>query len=174
MKTPTEKILNIMLVLTWIAFIGLMVEAGIILVSYVITCIKPEITKNLYLGAELSKLMQLGFWNYSIKVYFMFSLLGMKAFIAFLVIKTLSKVNLANPFTAAVSQRIALIGYVLLANWFVSLLNHIHANWLLKQMGEPEADYAAVEFLFIAGLVFIISQIFKRGVELQAENELTV
>ena len=174
MKTITEKILNIMLVLTWIAFIGLMVEAGILLVSYVITCIKPEITKNLYLGSNLYELMQLGFWNYSIKVYFMFSLLGMKAFIAFLVIKTLSKVNLVNPFTAAVSQRIALISYVLLATWFVSLLNHVHANWILQQMGKPEADFAAREFLFIAGLVFILSQIFKRGVEIQAENEMTV
>ncbi|MBN2635649.1 MAG: DUF2975 domain-containing protein [Prolixibacteraceae bacterium] len=29
-------------------------------------------------------------------------------------------------------------------------------------------------FLFMAGLVFVISQIFKRGVEIQSENDLTV
>lgn len=30
------------------------------------------------------------------------------------------------------------------------------------------------EYFFMAGIVYIISQIFKRGVELQEENELTV
>ena len=174
MKTITEKILKIMLVLTWIAFIGLMIEAGTVLVSYVVSCINPDVTKKLYQGVDLDKMMRFSFWHYSFTLYFKFSLLGMKAFIAFLVIKTLSKVNLANPFTVAVSQRIALISYVLLAAWFVSLVNHVHANWMLQQMGKPEADYAAREFLFIAGLVFILSQIFKRGVEIQAENEMTV
>jgi hypothetical protein len=30
------------------------------------------------------------------------------------------------------------------------------------------------EFLFLAGIVFVIAQIFKRGIEIQTENELTV
>jgi hypothetical protein len=40
-----------------------------------------------------------------------------------------------------------------------------HISWIGENAGE---------FLFMAGLVFIISPIFKRGVELQSENELTV
>jgi hypothetical protein len=30
------------------------------------------------------------------------------------------------------------------------------------------------EYLFIAGMIYIISQIFKRGIEIQEENNLTV
>jgi hypothetical protein len=30
------------------------------------------------------------------------------------------------------------------------------------------------ETLFLAGVVFVIAQIFKKGVEIQSENELTI
>lgn len=32
----------------------------------------------------------------------------------------------------------------------------------------------SAEFVFMAGVVFVMSQIFKKGVEIQTENELTV
>jgi hypothetical protein len=47
-------------------------------------------------------------------------------------------------------------------------------RWLSKQAGLSLQDWNGAEFLFVAGLVFIVSQIFKRGVEMQSENELTV
>jgi len=44
----------------------------------------------------------------------------------------------------------------------------------VKTTGEAPESIEAGEILFMAGLVFVIAQIFKRGVEMQAENELTV
>ncbi len=37
-----------------------------------------------------------------------------------------------------------------------------------------ELDCGSSEFLFMAGIIFIIALIFKRGVEIQSENELTI
>ena len=52
MKTKTDKILAAMNVVTWIVFIGLMIKAGGILVTYGVSIWKPEGAKSLYEGTE--------------------------------------------------------------------------------------------------------------------------
>ncbi|GLU53977.1 hypothetical protein Dfri01_34380 [Dyadobacter frigoris] len=58
--------------------------------------------------------------------------------------------------------------------WIVAVLNNEHADRLFKRTGIISEAWAAEEFIFMAGLVFIISRVFKRGVEIQSENDLTV
>ncbi len=173
-KTRTEQILTVMHILAWVACIGLMIEAGAILVSFGVSCVNPQAAKNLYQGLDLYRLRQVSFWHYTQAVSFMFALAGMKAYVVFLVIKTLAEVKLRNPFKIEVALKIETISYVLLGIWLVALVSSAHVGWLLKTTGEVYPIGASGEFLFAAGLVYIISQIFKRGVELQSENELTV
>ena len=173
-KTRTQQILTVMRILAWVAFVGFMIEAGAILVSYAISCVNPEAARNLYKGINLYTLRQFNFWHYTLSVSFLVALSGMKSFVFFLAIKTLAKVNMMNPFKIEVAVIIQRIGYVLLGTWFVAMLKNAHTYWLLKQTGELHGDWVATEFVFMAGLVFIISQVFKRGVEIQSENELTV
>ncbi|HEY9048519.1 MAG TPA: DUF2975 domain-containing protein [Ohtaekwangia sp.] len=173
-KTRTEQILQIMLVLAWIAFIGLMIEAGAVIFSYGLSCINPDAAKNLYKRLDLYSLRQLSFHNYTLAVSFMIALSCMKAYISYLVIKVLTKVNLDNPFTTDVARKLETISYILLETWIVSVLYNAYSHWLLKRTGELAGGNVQGEFLFAAGLVFIIAQIFKRGVEIQAENELTI
>jgi hypothetical protein len=98
----------------------------------------------------------------------------MKSFVWFLVIKTLSKINLVNPFKMEVALTLEKISYVLFGTWIVGILSSAYTSRLLKITGELFGSWMTGEFIFMAGLVFIISQIFKRGVEIQSENELTV
>ncbi len=163
-----------MYVLTWIAFIGLMIETGAILVSYVVSCFNPGAAKNLYKNLNLQELRAFSLGQYTMSVSFVLAISGMKAFVLFLVIKALSKVNLANPFTSEVARLLEKISYILLEIWIIVVLNNEHAGWLLKRTGITSESRSAEEFIFMAGLVFIISQIFKRGVEMQSENDLTV
>ena len=173
-KTRTEGVLKIMHFLAWLAFIGFMIKAGAILVSYGVSCVKPEAAKNLYLGLNLHGLSQFSFWHYTLSVFLLVAILGMKAFAFFLAIKILMKVNLVNPFTIEVAGIIQRIGYVLLATWFMAMAANAHTDWLLKTTGQLYGDWVETEFIFMAGLMFIISQVFKRGVEIQSENDLTV
>ncbi|MEO6685433.1 MAG: DUF2975 domain-containing protein [Dyadobacter sp.] len=174
MQTRTKQILKIMYVLTWIAFIGLMIETGAIMVSYVVSCINPETAGNMYKDLKLEELRDLSIWQFTLSVSYIIAVSGMKAFVLFLVIKALSKVNLANPFTNEVVAILEKISYILLGIWIVAVLNNQHAGWLLKRTGIRSETFSADEFIFMAGLVFIISQVFKRGVEIQSENDLTV
>ena len=173
-KTRTEQILTVMHILAWVAFIGFMIEAGAIVLSYGVSCVNAEAAKNLYRGLNLYNLKQFNFWHYTLSVSFMVALSGMKAFVSFLAIKTLSNVNLMNPFKIEVARILERISYVLLGTWFIAMLSNAHTGWLLKITGELQGDWAAGEFIFTAGLVFIISQVFKRGVEIQSENDLTI
>jgi hypothetical protein len=98
----------------------------------------------------------------------------MKAYASFLVIKTLSTMNLSNPFTMEVAKKMEKVSYVLFEIWIVSMLKNAHTGWLLKATGGLQGEWVNGDFILMAALVFVLSQIFKRGVEIQSENELTV
>ena len=173
-QRSSEQLLKIMPILAWVVFIGFMVEAGAILFSYTVSCINPEGAKNLYNGLNLYDLRQFSFWYYTGFVFFMVALPLMKSWVSFLVIKTLSKFNLKNPFTMEVARRLEKISFVTLGTWFVTLLSNVYTSLLMKITGKLYGNWLSTEFIFMVGLLFIISTVFKRGVEIQSENELTV
>ena len=173
-ETRTKQILSVMHVLTWIAFIGLMIKTGALLVAYGVSYVNPEAARNLYLGLDLYKLREASFWQYTQVVSFWVAFSGLKAYVLFLVISALSEINLVNPFTLKVTRILEKISHVLIGLWLVAVLYNAQSGWMEKRSGIVQEEWAVEGFFFMAGLVFIIAQIFKRGVEIQTENELTV
>ena len=176
-KTRTGQILIILNILAWVAFVGFAIEAGAILFSYLMTAIGPEAARNFYNGLDLYDLRQSNFWEFTGVVSFKFAIPAMKAYASILAIKVLSKVSLSNPFTIGVAKALEKLSYVVLEIWVIAMVNNAYLTWGLKSVGElpnKYGDYVSGEFIFMAGLVFVIAQIFKRGVEIQSENELTV
>jgi len=174
MKTRTESILLVMNVLAWVAFFALMVKAGAYLFSYVMTIINPEAVKNFYAGLSLFDLKQFSFWHYTLLVALMVAVPALQAYIAYLIIKLFSKIKLTNPFTVDVAAIMEKISQVILGTWVVVLIYDLHIYWLMKKVQGLQLQYVSGEFIFLAGVVFVFAQIFKRGVEIQSENELTV
>ena len=173
-RTRTQQILIVMNILAWIAFIGLLIKTGALITSYAISWVNPNAAHDLYRGLDLSDLREANFWWYSQSVSFLIAFDAMRAFVMYLVIRTLSKVNLVSPFTHEVCGSVEKISYVLFGIWIVAVLSNAHGSWIFKQTGELVPTLATGEFVFMAGLVFVISQVFKRGLEMQSENELTV
>jgi hypothetical protein len=173
-QTRTEQVLTVMRILAWVACIGFMVEAGAIIFSYGVSIVKPEGAKNLYQGLNLYNLKQFGFWYYTLYISLLSGLLIMKSLTALLVIKTLTSFNLQNPFTREVAWRLEKISYYSFGTWLVTMVINVYTVWLEEVSGELHGKWLSGEFIFMVGLVFIIAQIFKRGVEIQSENELTI
>lgn len=73
-----------------------------------------------------------------------------------------------------VAMRLEKISIIAFGTWVVTMLSNAHTGWLLKLTGELHGNWLSGEFIFMVGIVFIVSQVFKRGVEIQSENELTV
>ena len=173
-KSRTQQILSIMLVLSWIVTIGLLIEAGAILFSYTVSLFNPEASKNLYKGLDLYELRQANAWQFHSLVSFIAVIACMKAWVAYLVTRTLSKIKMVNPFKMDVALDLESVSYYLFSIWLIAMIYNGYLDWLSKHSIAPQAELMPQDFIFMVGLVYLVSQIFKRGVEIQNENELTV
>ena len=173
-KTKTETILVVMNVLAWIVFIGLMIEAGAILVSYGVRIINPNGLLKMYKGLDFYSLSQYDFWHYTGIISLKAAILIIEAYTAFLVIKILSTIKITNPFTMDVANRLEKIAYMLMLAWVAIMFYNGQLKWLSKEVAGLQENKLSSELIIYAGLVFVIAQIFKKGVEIQNENELTV
>lgn len=171
----TKYIMKIMNVIFWIVFIGLCIKTGSITISFIISLfVNPEASNNLYLGLDLSNV-----YNFDIRYYvgivtLMIGLVGSKAYIAYLVVKLFIKFDITNPFNEIVVSLISKIGYVALSIGILALIANDYSKLLIKKGVEVQFDWGAQEFLFFAGIIYIIALVFKKGVEIQNENELTI
>jgi len=174
MKKRTQIILGILHVVAWLAFVGLIIKAGAILISYTVSTWNPEGAKNLYNGWNLYNLKQYDFGHYTATALMMVVVLLLQAYVAYLIVRVLSKIKIANPFSSEVSNVLERVSYFILLIWVAALLYDGHVNWLEKRIPDLQKNLISLDFLFFAGIVFVFAQIFKKGVELQSENELTV
>ena len=175
----TKQILRIMHILVWIAFIGTCIKTGAILYSFFVSLfINPEGAKNLHMGLDLSALYNYNSRHYITTVFYIICVSGLKALITYLVIKIFLKINFVHPFSINVTSLISRISYVALGIGVLALIGTAHSEWLIKKgvMLPPLYDYlgGAADYLFFGGIIFIISLVFKRGIEIQSENELTI
>ena len=179
MKTNTKTILSVMKVLTWIVFIGLCIKTGALLFTFLMSLLwNPLAATNLYLGLDLSTLLASNEWDYICVMSFIVFLSGLKAYFFFLVTRIFEKINLAQPFNSKISNLLLKISRNALGVGIMAAIAVEYAESLEKKgIGLPSLNdffSGAEEFLFMAGIVFIIAQVFKRGLEIQSENELTV
>jgi hypothetical protein len=173
MKSKTEKLLKLMHVLSWIVFVGLMIKAGSILISYLVSIGNEEASKNLFGGLNLWDYRNHSFTQYSLIVGYKILLFAFEAYIAYQIIKLLSKLNLEKPFNPRVQILMQKISYSVFYLWILATIHNTHVQFLGKKY-RFTIDLFSSDFIFLAGIIFIFAQIVKRGIELQSENELTI
>ena len=86
---------------------------------------------------------------------------------------------MAQPFNEAVGRFILKIAYLAFVIGLFSWCGIKYAEWLIERGAKmPDAQSlrlaGADVWLFMCVVLFVIAQIFKRGIEIQTENELTV
>ncbi len=171
----TKQVMGIMKVISWVIFIGLCIKAGAIMVSaFVSLFVNQEAAGDLYQGLSLSPLYDFSRGHYSAAVLLIIALLVLKAYLFYLAIKALTGISLDKPFSLNVADLISRISYVSLGTGVLAMLADAYSGWLAKGGVAFQYNWGSPEFLFMGGLIFIIALIFKRGVEIQAENELTI
>jgi hypothetical protein len=173
-KTRTEQILIVMHILAWMALVGFVIEAGAMSYTYFVSIFYEDGARDLYNGLNYLELRQYNFWQYTLSISFRVAIRVMQAYTSWLVIKCLMTVKLDNPFKPEVAQQIEKISYLMLSTWVVAMVHNLHAYWMTNLVRDFVPTWISGEFIFAAGLLFIVAQIFKRGVEIQSESELTV
>jgi hypothetical protein len=178
MTKKNDFILKVLNVVSWIVFIGLCIEAGSLIFNFILTLFKPIASHNIYKKLNLSELYENQFGHYIGVMSFIVVLSVLKAYLFYLVVKIFMKLNLVKPFNVEIAD---LIQKVSMEAFTIAIVGII-ANQYTKRLIQSGNEVNFVEkywndtsaFLMMAAIIFVISQIFKKGIEIQNENDLTV
>jgi hypothetical protein len=165
-------------ILAWLIFVGLCIEAGGVVVNFFFHLYNPDFVPNLYQKLDLTEMYKdsrLAFFG----VYsFILIISILKACLFYKVIELMHKMDLSKPFNNLVAKQILQISYYTLS---IGLLSHIarelvknlmHHGFVPDNLSQFWPDSQA--FILMGAVVYIIATIFKKGVDIQNENELTV
>jgi hypothetical protein len=180
-RIGTNLILKILQILSWILFLGLCVEAGGIIFNMIYALYKPVAAEQFWNGTDLSQLYSNDRGHFITQTVLMAIAAIMKALIFYLLVKMFydKKLNMARPFNPELNKIITNIAFLCLGAGLFSLWGTRYAEWLEGQgINMPDIQYLRIGgadvWLFMAVVLFVIGQIFKKGTELQTENDLTV
>jgi hypothetical protein len=182
MEINTKQGLKILLILSWIIFIGLCVDAGgYIFSAFYTLVINPVNAATFWELNDLSALYQYDpGWFLTIAV--LISIVAiLKACMFYLIVKILheKKLDLSQPFSREVRVFITRVSCLAFGIGLFAIAGVNYTEWLVKKgIKMPDTQHlnlgGADVWLFMGVVLFVIAQIFKRGIEIQTENELTV
>ncbi len=168
-------VLDILRVFAWIIFIGLCIETGAMLTSFIYTLwINPLGAIRFYKEMNFAELLAFDRFHYAGLLSMIIFISGLKAYLFYWVVKITTALRLSHPFSEWMARSIARMSSISLQIGIMAVLTDGYADWLTKNSLEFSYEGGDSGFLFLAGILFLISTIFLRGLELQAENELTV
>lgn len=177
-KWVNQPSLMLITVVIWAIFIGLCIQAGALLFTFVYSLINPIVAQDLYEGINLYALREGNPWYYGGVISFVLFVLGMEVYLFYLMIRIFLKINLIHPFSREISNLISSISYTAFQVGIGIIMATASFKWLEKKGFDLDQIQGFMgggyEYLLMAAILVAISQVFKRGVELQAENDLTV
>lgn len=165
-------------IVAWMIFVGLCIEAGGLLVNFIFHLFNPEFVSKLYQKLDLTELHEHSKWTFYRLYSFILSISILKAYLFYIVVMLMHKIDLAKPFSNYVSGQITNISYYTFAIGILSYIarettaNQIQEDFVLNKLGQFWTGSQA--FILMAAIIYVIATIFKKGVELQNENDLTV
>ncbi len=181
-KITTKHLLQVLHVLSWIIFVGLCITAGGIIFNAIFTLmVNPIASKKLWQEVDLSALLAFDEGYFITQTVLISIVAVMKALLFYLIIKILhsKKINLSQPFNSEMQRFIANMSYLAIGIGLFSYWGANYAQWLISQsVSMPDLAHLQIDgadvWLFMGIILLIIAQIFKRGVEIQSENEFTI
>ncbi|MEP7318771.1 MAG: DUF2975 domain-containing protein [Panacibacter sp.] len=177
MKTRTEIILVVLKVLAFMGAIKYSIDFGAQLTHFVASFINTDWAKRTYeVNLDIFNIHEKSIPYYSYAMCLTIAASALKATIWYVIFTLLTKLKFQTPFSMEVQKKLESIAYLLLAVWIVnSFLWETYTYYLRQDTGiQLLANNSGDEYFFMAGIVYIISQVFKRGIEMQEENQLTV
>ncbi len=178
MSKTNNFVFTIVKIVTWIIFVGLCIEAGGLIVNFIFSLFKPEFVQNLYQKLDLNEMYQKSKWAFFSMYSFILFISVLKAVLFYVVIRLVTKIDLSKPFNNFVSRQILLISYFTLSIGLISYIARQSAKSLLHygivtdNLNQFWEDSQA--FILMAAVIYVIAIIFRKGIELQNENDLTV
>jgi hypothetical protein len=178
MSKTNNFVFWVLYVIAWLIFVTLSIEAGGLIVNFFFSLYKPEFVQNLYQKLDLiqmyneSKLAFFGVYSFILIISIL------KAVLFYTVINLMHRMDRAKPFSTFVARQITFISYYTLSIGLFSFFarqitkNLMHYGFVPDNLNQFWVDSEA--YIFMWAVIHIIATIFKKGVDIQNENDLTV
>lgn len=177
-RITTKTILQVLHIVSWIIFIGLCIEAGTYLFNVIFTMTINPVAANYF---KLHELYQHDSGYFLTQVSLGFIVAVMKALLFYKIVKMLydKKISLEKPFNEALFKFIANLAYVSIFIGVFCVWGTNYTQWLKeKGINMPDIHVLNLDggdvWLLMGVALLVIAQIFKKGIEIQNENELTI
>jgi hypothetical protein len=182
MSNWTNFLFKALHIISWLIFIGVSIDAGGVLSNTLYTLlISSNLAAHFWGYLDLSKLYQSNQAAFVTLTSLMSIVTVLKAILFYIILKIFNdkKLDLTKPFTPALGKYIYLIAYCALGIGFFSNWGGDLYQWILGQ----NIVIPAIQDLKLAGsdvwllmgfVIMVFGIIFKKGIELQSENDLTV
>lgn len=165
-------------IVAWIIFIGLCIEAGGLFINFIFNTYNPSFIPKLYQKLDLQEIYENSKPAFFGLYFFILVTAILKAYLFYIVIRLMYTLDLKNPFTKFVSNQFFLLSYLILVIGILSFTGRQFAKNVSHQgydiTGAAGFWVDSQAFILTGAIMYIIATIFSKGVEIQAENELTV
>ncbi|NHM01293.1 DUF2975 domain-containing protein [Flavobacterium difficile] len=181
-KISSKQMLLVLRILCWIIFIGLCIEAGGILFNLFYTLLYNPIGAGFFWNQiDFSSLYQFDKGHFVVVTVIMSLVALLKALMFYLIIRITEnkQLSITSPFNHSVRKFILLEAFISFGIGFFSNYGMNYTEWLANQnIKMPSIHVLKVVggdvWLFMGVILFVLAFIFKRGIELQEELDLTV
>lgn len=173
---------QVLYVLAMVIFIGLCIQAfGFLFNACITLLLKPEGAERFWREIDLSHLYHYDKGHFGVLSVLISIVAFMKALMFYLIVKILhdKKLNTEQPFRKETGRFIFHLAYLTLAIGLFASRGAAYIDWMKsKGVTMPSIQHAGLGgadvWLFMSVTLFVIAFIFKRGIVMQTENELTV
>jgi hypothetical protein len=182
MATKTDYAFKLLQVVSWIIFIGLCIEAGgFVFNAFITLFVTPEGASKFWVQVDLWALLQHNQSHFVQIAVLMIIVSILKAIMFYIILDILGnkKLDLSSPFDKVVGPPVFSIAYLALGIGLFSYWGMKLTHWLASQ-GVQMPDIQHLKFggsdvwLFMGVTLLVFAKIFRKGIELQSDNELTV
>lgn len=178
LRISSKAMLTLLYIVSWIIFIGVSIEAGSFITNAIFT-----------LGVNTENASLFGLTNlysfdpgYFLVIIIMMTIVGvLRAILFYLIVKLLhdKKLQMIQPFNSEMGRFIFNVSYLAVGIGMFSFWGVKYVDWLEKQgVQMPDIQIlrlgGADVWLFMGVTLLVIAHMFKRGIEIQTENELTI
>jgi hypothetical protein len=184
MSTQHSYFLKGLQVLAWVLFIGLCVEAGGIIVNAIISLFfHPEASSRFWGGLNLYGLYLFNQSHFVTLVILLSLVAVLKSILFYLIVDLFhqKKVDFAFPFNEMLGKYLFNLSYLafgigLFSYWGSQFAKKIllESNYVLANSLQDLNLQGADIWIFMGFILIIFALIFKKGLEIQKENELTI
>lgn len=181
-KIGSKTIFIILQIILWIIFVGLAIDGTGLLVKTIATLtLDPDDAIKFWRAIDLTEVYRFNESQYITLSSIIIVAIFLKVILFYCIIRISfnKNFNIKAPFNQVFRKFILALAYLsfgigLFSSWGRKVVSALSKNGLQLQENHQLYIDGADEWLFMTVILFVIAHIFKRGIELQEESELTI